>query len=69
MDNAKAIDQMEVAYSTLLQRPVHGGTTAKYKSRTSAIAKDGKEHPRLVTLGGDHTIVRRLLSSIHSLTD
>jgi agmatinase len=49
-DNAKAIDQMEAAYSTLLGRPVQGGATA-------AFAIDGKEHPRLVTLGGDHTIV------------
>jgi hypothetical protein len=55
MDNAKAIDQMEVAYSTLLARPVQGET----KSSTAAMAKDGKEHPRLVTLGGDHTIVCR----------
>jgi agmatinase len=47
MDNAKAIDQIEVAYSTLLARPVQGET----KSSTAAMAKDGKEHPRLVTLG------------------
>lgn len=30
------------------------------------IAKDGKHHPRLITLGGDHTIVLPLLRSIHS---
>lgn len=57
-DNAKAIDQMEAAYSTLLGRPVQGGTTAAYKPSTAAFALDGIEHPRLVTLGGDHTIVR-----------
>ncbi|KAJ7108788.1 hypothetical protein C8R44DRAFT_834142 [Mycena epipterygia] len=63
MDNAKAIDQMEVAYSTLLARPVQGET----KSSTAAMAKDGKEHPRLVTLGGDHTIVLPILRSLYKL--
>jgi len=66
MDNAKAIDQMEVAYSTLIQRPAHGGT-AKHKSRTAAIAKDGKDHPRIVTLGGDHTIVLPILRSLEKV--
>lgn len=57
-DNAKALDQMEAAYSTLLARPVLGGTgSPTYKSRTKGLAIDGKEHPRIVTLGGDHTIV------------
>ncbi|KAJ7112769.1 Arginase/deacetylase [Mycena crocata] len=63
MDNAKAIDQMEVAYSTLLARPVQGAT----KSSTAAMAKDGKEHPRLVTLGGDHTIVLPILRSLYKV--
>lgn len=68
MDNAKAIDQMEAAYTTLIQRPVHGGnTTAELKSRTAALAKDGKEHPRLVTLGGDHTIVCSITSPVCAL--
>lgn len=30
------------------------------------VSKDGKEHPRIVTLGGDHTIVLPLLRSINS---
>ncbi|KAF9021453.1 Arginase/deacetylase [Hymenopellis radicata] len=47
-DNAKAIDQMEAAYDTLLSRPVMGGISEAYKSRTAAFAKDGKEHPRIV---------------------
>jgi agmatinase len=55
--NDLAIDQMEAAYSTLIEREVAGGVTPKYKERTKALAKDGKEHPRIVTLGGDHTIV------------
>lgn len=64
-DNAKAIDQMEAAYSTLLSRPVFGGTSEVYKEKTRAFSLDGKEHPRIVTLGGDHTIV----SSVRCLRD
>ncbi|KAH9970299.1 agmatinase [Lactifluus volemus] len=30
------------------------------------ISQDGKHHPRVITLGGDHTIVLPLLRSIHS---
>ncbi|KAF7308560.1 hypothetical protein HMN09_00705100 [Mycena chlorophos] len=66
-DNVRALAQMEAAYSTLLMRPVHGGTSAKYKSRTAAFALDGQEHPRLVTLGGDHTIVLPILRSLYKV--
>ncbi|TFK37911.1 Arginase/deacetylase [Crucibulum laeve] len=66
-DNTKAIDQMETAYSTLLQRPVMGGISSTWKPRTSALALDGKEHPRIVTLGGDHTIVLPILRSLHKV--
>ncbi|KAJ7757544.1 Arginase/deacetylase [Mycena metata] len=44
-DNALAVDQMEVAYSTL---PL---------TLTQKLAKGGVNHPRIVSLGGDHTIV------------
>ncbi|KAF7309767.1 hypothetical protein MIND_00348600 [Mycena indigotica] len=66
-DNVKALDQMEAAYSTLLARPVQGGTSAAYKPSTAAFALDGKEHPRLVTLGGDHTIVLPILRALHEV--
>ncbi|KAJ7442293.1 arginase family-domain-containing protein [Mycena latifolia] len=66
-DNAKAIDQMEAAYSTLLGRPVQGGATEAYKPSTAAFALDGKEHPRLVTFGGDHTIVLPILRSLNKV--
>ncbi|KAJ7814021.1 hypothetical protein B0H14DRAFT_3090216 [Mycena olivaceomarginata] len=58
LDCGDAINQMEAAYSTLLGRPVQGGTIAAYKPSTAAFALDGIEHPRLVTLGGDYTIER-----------
>ncbi|THU78798.1 Arginase/deacetylase [Dendrothele bispora CBS 962.96] len=67
MDNAKALDQMEAAYDTLLNRPVLGGKTAAYSNRTAFMAKDGKEHPRIVTLGGDHTIVLPILRSLSKI--
>lgn len=49
------MDQIEVAYSTLLARP-----TEFWKDK-GAIGLDGQAHPRIVSLGGDHTIVRRNL--------
>ncbi|KAJ6557859.1 hypothetical protein B0H19DRAFT_1261447 [Mycena capillaripes] len=61
MDNAKAIE--EIAYSTLIARPVQGET----KSSTAAMAKDGKEYSCLVTLGGDHTIVLPILRSLYKV--
>ncbi|KAJ4490771.1 arginase family-domain-containing protein [Lentinula aciculospora] len=66
-DNAKAIDQMEAAYSTLLSRPVFGGTSEVYKEKTRTFSRDGKEHPRIVTLGGDHTIVLPILRALNKV--
>lgn len=42
-DNALAVDQMEVAYSTLLRR-----STIAESSVTQSLAKDGFNHPRIV---------------------
>ncbi|KAF5332760.1 hypothetical protein D9611_005098 [Ephemerocybe angulata] len=62
-DNTIAMDQMEVAYSTLLNRPVkHRG-----KSRTRHLTLDGIERPRIVSLGGDHSIVLPILRSLHKV--
>lgn len=47
-DNALAVDQMEVAYSTLLARPVARADDSS-AGVTAALAKDGQEHPRIVT--------------------
>ncbi|TCD68086.1 hypothetical protein EIP91_011539 [Steccherinum ochraceum] len=62
-DNSLAVDQMEVAYSTLLARPVASETP----TGLAKFAKDGKEHPRIVTLGGDHTIVLPILRSLNKV--
>ena len=67
-DNAYAIQQIEVGHRDLLHRTPF--SALPNDSLTGAplvpIAKDGKHHPRVITLGGDHTIVLPLLRSIHS---
>lgn len=50
-DNAIAIEQIESGHKELLHRTVANGAHEKVP-----FAKDGKAHPRIVTLGGDHTI-------------
>ncbi|KAF9245905.1 arginase deacetylase [Melanogaster broomeanus] len=55
-DNALAVDQMTTAYSTLLRRPINGTSTVR-GIQTGKLAKDGVNHPRIITLGGDHTII------------
>lgn len=64
-DNALAIDQMEVAYSTLLHRDVALTDTEGMIGPTRPFAKDNKEHPKIVTLGGDHTVVLPILRSLY----
>lgn len=53
---------MQTAYATLLQRP-----TSPETDFTRHIAKDGKEHPRILTLGGDHTIVLPILGALNDV--
>jgi agmatinase len=61
-----AVDQMQTAYSTLIQRDV--ATQASSNSlATKQLAKDGKAHPRIITLGGDHAIVLPILRSLHAV--
>lgn len=48
-DNALAIDQMEVAYSTLLQRDVARTDAEVMVGSTRPFAKDNKEHPKIIT--------------------
>ena len=59
-DNALAVDQIEVAYSTLLNRPVLSAKS-KWNDVTRALAKDGKEHPRIIRFDFSH-ITRHLVS-------
>jgi len=50
-DNALAVKQMQLAYETLLSRKATTQGTGKANTKT------GRIHPRIVTLGGDHSIV------------
>lgn len=60
-DNAWAIKQIQDGHQELLHRE------PAYKPKGSkGIGKNGKLHPRIITLGGDHTIVLPLLRSINS---
>ncbi|TFK56759.1 Arginase/deacetylase [Heliocybe sulcata] len=65
-DNALAVDQMETAYTTLLERPVVSKDESRVWS-SKDIAKDKEEHPRIISLGGDHTIVLPILRSLNKV--
>ena len=54
-DPAVAIDQVRAAYSSLLSRKVV--SPKRMADLGYAKGLDGEYHPRMVTLGGDHTIV------------
>jgi agmatinase len=58
--------QMQTAYSTLIRRDV---ATQGFPSSLPMrrLAKDGKAHPRIITLGGDHSIVLPILRSLHAV--
>jgi hypothetical protein len=48
-NNALALDQMEVAYSTLLQRDVPQADRERTIGSTRRFAKDNREHPKIVS--------------------
>lgn len=58
-DNAYALQQIEEGHNTLLTR------TPKTNANVKGWSKKGKTLPRLITLGGDHTITLPLLRSIN----
>ncbi|KDR80907.1 hypothetical protein GALMADRAFT_264854 [Galerina marginata CBS 339.88] len=67
-DNKFAIQQIEDGHKALLQREAYSplGNDTMTGQKLSPISLDGKVHPRVITLGGDHTIVLPLLRSIYS---
>ncbi|KZS86857.1 agmatinase [Sistotremastrum niveocremeum HHB9708] len=67
-DNHFAIKQIEQGHKTLIQRPTFSplGNDSVTGEPLVPISIDGKHHPRVITLGGDHTIVLPLLRSIYS---
>ena len=60
-DNKVALRQLELANAALVS-----GTAARSYAGKS-LAKDGKFHPRVLTLGGDHTITLPLLRGVASV--
>jgi agmatinase len=58
-DNSLALKQMQAAYEILLSRQATTPATSPVKT------KSGKVHPRILTLGGDHSIVRTFLCLIN----
>ncbi|KAG9313162.1 agmatinase [Chiua virens] len=67
-DNKHAIQQIEDSHKELLHRPAFSplGNDSLTGKPLVPISVDGKHHPRLITLGGDHTIVLPILRSIYS---
>ncbi|ORY88892.1 arginase family-domain-containing protein [Leucosporidium creatinivorum] len=63
-DPLLAIDQLQVAYDSLISRPIH---TESEVRKIDGLSKDGLKHPRLITMGGDHTIVLPILRSLSSV--
>ena len=68
-DNGYAIKQIELGHKSLLQRPAFSplGNDSLTGEPLVPISLDGISHPRVITLGGDHTIVLPLLRSINSV--
>ncbi|EIN13835.1 Arginase/deacetylase [Punctularia strigosozonata HHB-11173 SS5] len=69
-DNALAVDQMETAYTTLLSRSIgtvhsDGTVMSRAMNITRSLSLDHTPHPRIITLGGDHTIVLGILRSLY----
>ncbi|CAE6363124.1 unnamed protein product [Rhizoctonia solani] len=65
-DIFKAVDQIDTAYSTLINLPVATETNFGANTTRNA-ARDGKPHPRVMTLGGDHAIILPILRSLYSV--
>ncbi|GAA5885183.1 hypothetical protein JCM16303_005889 [Sporobolomyces ruberrimus] len=65
-DNELAIDQIETAYDTILNRPVKTQWTEE-KGGMKEISLTGREHPKIISLGGDHTIVLPILRSLNKV--
>lgn len=68
-DSAYAVKQIEFGHKSILQRTAFSpmANDTRTGEALEPIALDGKNHPRIITLGGDHTITLPLLRSINSV--
>jgi agmatinase len=73
-DNTLALQQMEQGYLSLLHRPVNtthvkrqqAATGTEESLDTPLYTKTGKLHPKMITLGGDHTLVLPVLRALNT---
>ncbi|WFD43608.1 agmatinase [Malassezia psittaci] len=73
-DNALAFRQIEEAYDDIIARkvPTGKGTISDLPAKTSNskpkfVAKDGKTHPRVALMGGDHSVALPVLRSLNKV--
>jgi agmatinase len=69
-DNAVAYAAMQEAYADLLARDTPRGADSVASlpgNGRAPLALDGKAHPRIATLGGDHSIVLPILRALHAV--
>ena len=68
-DSAYAVKQIESGHKSILQRTAFSplANDSHTGEPLEPISLDGKNHPRIITLGGDHTITLPLLRSINSV--
>ncbi|WVQ73109.1 agmatinase [Cryptococcus sp. DSM 104548] len=64
-DPATAIKQINSAYRSMLHHPVISEERMEELNMKKGL--DGKFHPRIVALGGDHTIVLPILDAVHEV--
>ncbi|KAF9078280.1 arginase family-domain-containing protein [Rhodocollybia butyracea] len=68
-DSAYAVKQIQAGHQSILQRAAFSPlpNDSHTGEALESYALDGKNHPRIITLGGDHTITLPLLRSINSV--
>ncbi|OCF40443.1 agmatinase [Kwoniella heveanensis CBS 569] len=64
-DPATAIKQVNAGYKSILHHPVMNEERIKELNMQKGL--DGRYHPRIIALGGDHTIVLPILDSLHEV--
>ena len=73
-DNALAFRQIEEAYDDIIGRPLPTGPGSiealppkTSKGKPTYVAKDGKSHPRVALMGGDHSVALPVLRSLNKV--
>lgn len=64
-DNAVALEQMIAAYDELLSRRSDTYSKADNQAAQEKLEAEGKRVPKIVTLGGDHSIALAALKALN----